>query len=85
MASCTLCFSRTNHENLAQSGSGTRRQCSCRNSCAHKPYPVVATTSGALELLEIQLPGKKRCDATALVNGFQLTVGESLNFSPDES
>ena len=50
-----------------------------------KPYPVVATTSGGLELLEIQLPGKKRCDATALVNGFQLDVGESLNFPPDES
>lgn len=50
-----------------------------------KPYPVVATTSGGLELLEIQLPGKKRCDATALVNGFQLNVGETLNFPPDES
>ena len=46
-----------------------------------KPLPVVATGNGALELQEIQLPGKKRCDASALTNGFQITIGESLIFS----
>ena len=44
-----------------------------------KPRPVVNTGNGCLEILEIQLPGKKRCDSTALVNGFQLTIGESLS------
>lgn len=48
-----------------------------------KPFPVVSTSSGGLELREIQLPGKNRCDATALVNGFQLQLGESLTFSPN--
>ena len=43
-----------------------------------KPFPVIATGDGTLQLLEIQLPGKKRCDASALVNGFQLKLGESL-------
>lgn len=46
---------------------------------AIKPHPVVSTGNGCLELLEIQLPGKKRCDASALVNGFQLKVGERLS------
>ena len=44
-----------------------------------KPRPIVNTGNGCLGLLEIQLPGKKRCDSTALVNGFQLTIGESLS------
>ena len=43
-----------------------------------KPHPIVSTGNGCLELLEIQLPGKKRCDASALVNGFQLHIGEIL-------
>lgn len=43
-----------------------------------KPFPVIATGDGTLQLLEIQLPGKKRCDASALVNGFQLKLGEIL-------
>jgi methionyl-tRNA formyltransferase len=43
-----------------------------------KPFPVIATENGTLELLEIQLPGKKRCGASALVNGFQLKLGERL-------
>lgn len=46
---------------------------------AIKPHPVVSTGNGCLELLEIQLPGKKRCDASALVNGFQLKIGERLS------
>jgi methionyl-tRNA formyltransferase len=49
-----------------------------------KPFPVVSTGLGALELKEIQLPGKKRCDASALTNGFQITIGESLEFSTTE-
>ena len=49
-----------------------------------KPLPVVSTGLGALELKEIQLPGKKRCDASALTNGFQITIGESLEFSTTE-
>ena len=44
-----------------------------------KPLPVVGTGQGALELQEIQLPVKKRCDASALTNGFQITIGESLS------
>ena len=44
-----------------------------------RPYPIINTGHGCLELLEVQLPGKKRCDATALVNGFQLAIGESLS------
>lgn len=43
-----------------------------------KPRPIISTGDGCLELLEIQLPGKKRCDAAALVNGFQLNIGETL-------
>lgn len=43
-----------------------------------KPHPIVSTGNGCLELLEIQLPGKNRCDASALVNGFQLHIGEIL-------
>ena len=43
-----------------------------------KPRPIISTGDGCLELLEIQLPGKKRCDASALVNGFQLHIGETL-------
>lgn len=43
-----------------------------------KPHPIVSTSDGCLELIEIQLPGKKRCDASALVNGFQLRIGEKL-------
>jgi len=46
---------------------------------AIKPHPVISTGNGCLELLEIQLPGKKRCNASALVNGFQLKVGERLS------
>lgn len=44
-----------------------------------KPLPTIATGNGTLVLHEIQLPGKKRCDASALVNGFQLTIGEVLS------
>lgn len=43
-----------------------------------KPHPVISTGDGCLELLEVQLPGKNRCDASALVNGFQLKIGEQL-------
>ena len=43
-----------------------------------KPHPIVSTGNGCLELLEVQLPGKKRCDASALVNGFKLGIGEKL-------
>ena len=43
-----------------------------------KPHPIVSTGNGCLELLEIQLPGKKRCHASALVNGFQLRIDEIL-------
>lgn len=46
---------------------------------AVKPHPVISTGDGCIELLEIQLPGKKRCDASALVNGFQLKTGERLS------
>ncbi len=44
-----------------------------------KPHPVISTGNGTLRLLEVQLPGKKRCDASALVNGFQLQIGEQLH------
>jgi len=43
-----------------------------------RPLPIIATSSGAIQLEEIQLPNKKRCDATALVNGSRLTIGEIL-------
>ena len=43
-----------------------------------KPHPIICTGDGCLELVEIQLPGKNRCDASALVNGFQLRIGEKL-------
>ena len=47
-----------------------------------KPHPIVSTGHGCLELLEIQLPGKKRCDASALVNGFKLQHRGTTHIHP---
>ena len=41
-------------------------------------HPVIATSSQAIRLLEIQLPGKKRTSATNLIHGTRLAVGEFL-------
>ena len=43
-----------------------------------RPRPVIATTSGCVELLEVQQAGKKRTPAESLVNGARLQVGELL-------
>lgn len=40
--------------------------------------PVVATGDGALELVEVQLPGKKRQPGRDLVNGARISSGERL-------
>jgi methionyl-tRNA formyltransferase len=40
--------------------------------------PVVATGGGALRLLEVQLPGKRRGSAANLVNGSRLQAGEQF-------
>ena len=45
---------------------------------ALRPFPQIATGNGRLELLEIQLPSKKRTSADSLVNGFKLELGERL-------
>jgi methionyl-tRNA formyltransferase len=43
-----------------------------------KKKVIVATGSGAIELKEVQLPGKKRGPAQNLINGARITVGETL-------
>ena len=43
-----------------------------------KKTPVIATKDGAIRLLEIQLPGKKRGPSINLINGARLTEGEVL-------
>ena len=40
--------------------------------------PVVAAGDGAVELLEVQLPGKKRQPGRDLVNGARISAGEKL-------
>lgn len=43
-----------------------------------RPFPCVATENGCVELLEIQMPSKRRASADCLVNGFGLQLGEFL-------
>ena len=43
------------------------------------PRLVVAAGEGAVEILEIQRPGKKRMDASALLNGYDLAPGERFS------
>ena len=40
--------------------------------------PIIATGSGALKLINIQRPGKKRMSASSLIHGQKLSVGERL-------
>ncbi|MFN7144027.1 MAG: methionyl-tRNA formyltransferase, partial [Myxococcota bacterium] len=42
------------------------------------PGPVVACGEGALELLEVQLPGKKAVRGVDFVNGSRVKPGERL-------
>lgn len=42
------------------------------------PRPVVACGTGAVELVEVQLPGRRRQPAEAFANGARLEVGERL-------
>jgi methionyl-tRNA formyltransferase len=46
-----------------------------------RPLPCIATQDGCLELLEIQMPSKRRASADCLVNGFKLQLGETLGES----
>ena len=46
------------------------------------PRLVVAAGEGAVEILEIQRPGKKRMDAAALLNGYDLAPGERFTPAP---
>ena len=46
------------------------------------PRLVVAAGSGAVEILEIQRPGKRRMDAAALLNGYALAPGERFGIDP---
>ena len=43
-----------------------------------KKSPIIATHDGAIRLLEVQLPGKKRGPAINLINGARLKNGELL-------
>ena len=43
-----------------------------------RPKPVIGTGKGALQLEEIQLPGKRRGPAETLVHGARLKAGERL-------
>jgi methionyl-tRNA formyltransferase len=47
-----------------------------------RPFPCIATQDGCLELLEIQMPSKRRASADCLVNGFKLQLGEILGSAP---
>lgn len=40
--------------------------------------PIVACGEGAVELLEVQLPGRKRVDGRSFVNGTRVEAGERL-------
>lgn len=40
---------------------------------------VVKTGNGALKILEVQIPGKKRMDAGAFLRGYQVKIGEVLS------
>lgn len=42
------------------------------------PRLAVACGEGAVEVLELQQPGRRRMDAAAFLNGYNLTVGERL-------
>jgi methionyl-tRNA formyltransferase len=46
------------------------------------PRLVVAAGEGAVEILEVQRPGKKRMDAAALLNGYDLAPGERFTSHP---
>jgi methionyl-tRNA formyltransferase len=43
-----------------------------------KKNPVIATSAGAIKLIEVQLPGKKRGPGINLVNGARLKVGDFI-------
>ena len=47
-----------------------------------KKGPIIATGSGAIRILECQLPGKKRGPAINLVNGTRLQTGEQFGQEP---
>ncbi len=40
---------------------------------------IVKTGNGALKILEVQIPGKKRMDAGAFLRGYQVKIGEVLS------
>ena len=48
------------------------------------PRLVVAAGEGAVEITELQRPGKKRMDAAALLNGYDLTPGDRLTSEPGD-
>jgi methionyl-tRNA formyltransferase len=46
-----------------------------------KPNPIVQCGEGSLELLEVQVPGKRRIAASDFARGRRLSIGERLGSS----